>query len=237
MRSRLRRLTALSRPSPQRTLRPRNPILPSVVVAATTHSGSQKGHAIWPSPAEGVVVITSAQLVYMLEGIDWKYPQRTWRPEAVGSSCGILTHLTDSEVTNHAICAPLATVTPPIDNLPDDLESLKRLLAVERAARVDVEAKAVSVEAVAARVAADVSSAEALIARLKLAIEKMRRDLYSSRSERGRKLLDQMEFELEDLEAAAAEDAIAAEMAAAKAGGAATLVPATAPRFWSRSLI
>jgi transposase len=100
-----------------------------------------------------------------------------------------------------------------------------------------VEAKAVSVEAVAARVAADVSSAEALIARLKLAIEKMRRDLYSSRSERGRKLLDQMEFELEDLEAAAAEDAIAAEMAAAKAGGAATLVPATAPRFWSRSLI
>jgi transposase len=58
----------------------------------------------------------------------------------------------------------------------------------------------------------------------------MRRELYGSRSERGRKLLDQMELELEDLESAAAEDAIAAEMAAARAGGAATLVPAHARR-------
>ena len=58
----------------------------------------------------------------------------------------------------------------------------------------------------------------------------MRRELYGSRSERGRKLvdqqvLDQMELELEDLEAAAAEDELAAEMAAAKAGGETTLVP------------
>ena len=82
---------------------------------------------------------------------------------------------------------------------------------------------------------ANVSSAEALIAHLKLAIEKMRRELYGSRSERGRKLvesevLDQMEFELEDLEAAAAEDEIAAEMAAARTGGETTLVPAHARR-------
>ena len=47
----------------------------------------------------------------------------------------------------------------------------------------------------------------------------MRRELYGSRSERGRKLLDQMELELEDLEAAAAEDEIAAEKATAEAGG------------------
>ena len=79
-------------------------------------------------------------------------------------------------------------VTPPIDNLPDDLESLKRLLAIERAARIDAETKAASAEAAAARAAANVSSAEALIAHLKLAIEKMRRELYGSRSERGRKL-------------------------------------------------
>ena len=124
------------------------------------------------------------------------------------------------------ICAPLASVTPPIDSLPDDLESLKRLLAMERAARIDAEAKAASAEAAAARAAANVSSAEALIAHLKLAIEKMRRELYGSRSERGRKLLDQMELELEELEATAAEDEIAAGMAAAKAGGAAMLVPA-----------
>ncbi len=133
------------------------------------------------------------------------------------------------------ICAPLASVTPPIDNLPDDLESLKRLLAAEHAARIDAEAKAASAEAAAARAAANVSSAEALIAHLKLAIEKMRRELYGSRSERGRKLvesqvLDQMELELEDLEAAAAEDELVAEMAAAKTGGETTLVSEHARR-------
>ena len=58
----------------------------------------------------------------------------------------------------------------------------------------------------------------------------MRRELYGSRSERGRKLLDQIELELEDLELAAAEDEIAAEMATAKAGGTAMLVPAHARR-------
>jgi transposase len=115
-------------------------------------------------------------------------------------------------------------VTPPIDSLPDDLESLKRLLAIERAARIDAQAKAASAEAAAARAAAHVSSAEALIAHLKLAIEKMRRELYGSRSERGHKLLDQMELELEDLEATAAEDVIAAEKAAAGTGEASALI-------------
>ena len=28
--------------------------------------------------------ITAAQLGYMLEGIDWRHPQRTWRPEMAG---------------------------------------------------------------------------------------------------------------------------------------------------------
>jgi transposase len=44
----------------------------------------ERGKFIWPSPAEGVIVITPAQLAYMLEGIDWRHPQRTWRPEAAG---------------------------------------------------------------------------------------------------------------------------------------------------------
>jgi transposase len=117
-------------------------------------------------------------------------------------------------------------VTPPIDSLPDDLEGLKRLLAIERAARIAAQAKAASAEAAAARAAANVSSAEALIAHLKLAIEKMRRELYGSRSERGHKLLDQMELELEDLEATAAEDAIAAEKVVAETGEASALIPA-----------
>ena len=51
---------------------------------------------------------------------------------------------------------------------------------------------------------------------MRLTIEKMRRALYGQRSERSARLLDQMELELEELEAAASEDELAAERAAAK---------------------
>jgi transposase len=44
----------------------------------------ERGRFIWLQAADGTVVITSAQLSYLLEGIDWRHPQRTWRPEAVG---------------------------------------------------------------------------------------------------------------------------------------------------------
>jgi transposase len=44
----------------------------------------ERGRFIWPSPADGVVTISSAQLGYLLEGIDWRMPQRTWRPELAG---------------------------------------------------------------------------------------------------------------------------------------------------------
>ena len=44
----------------------------------------EKGRFIWPSPADGVVAITPAQLGYLLEGIDWRAPRRTWVPEAAG---------------------------------------------------------------------------------------------------------------------------------------------------------
>lgn len=44
----------------------------------------ERGRFIWPSPAEGVVTISSAQLSYLLSGIDWRNPQETWRPTSVG---------------------------------------------------------------------------------------------------------------------------------------------------------
>jgi len=44
----------------------------------------ERGRFVWPSPADGVVVITPAQLGYLLEGIDWRHPQHTWRPQAAG---------------------------------------------------------------------------------------------------------------------------------------------------------
>ena len=44
----------------------------------------ERGRFIWPSPADGVVAISSAQLGYLLEGIDWRNPLRSWRPDRAG---------------------------------------------------------------------------------------------------------------------------------------------------------
>jgi transposase len=44
----------------------------------------EHGKFIWPSPADGAISISASQLGYMLEGIDWRNPQRTWRPASAG---------------------------------------------------------------------------------------------------------------------------------------------------------
>ena len=44
----------------------------------------ERGRFIWPSTSGEAVTITVAQLGYLLEGIDWRAPQYTWRPEAAG---------------------------------------------------------------------------------------------------------------------------------------------------------
>jgi transposase len=41
----------------------------------------ERGRFVWPALADGVVAISAAQLAYMLDGIDWRNPVRTWRPE------------------------------------------------------------------------------------------------------------------------------------------------------------
>ena len=43
-----------------------------------------RGRFVWPLVKDGSVVLSPAQLGYMLEGIDWRNPQHTWRPEAAG---------------------------------------------------------------------------------------------------------------------------------------------------------
>lgn len=100
------------------------------------------------------------------------------------------------------------------EELPDDLASALALLAQERARRVAAEAEVATAKAEAASAKALLSHSEALIARLKLEIEKVRRDLYGSRSERKARLLEQMELQLEELEADAGEDELVAEIAA-----------------------
>ena len=41
----------------------------------------ERGRFIWPLATEGTVCLTRAQLSMLLEGIDWRRPQRTWTPE------------------------------------------------------------------------------------------------------------------------------------------------------------
>ena len=109
------------------------------------------------------------------------------------------------------------------ESLPSDLAVAHAMILAERHARLTAEANAAAAatnaaiaRAEAANAQADLTSSEALIAHLKLAIEKLRRELYGTRSERTARLLDQMELQLEDLEAAATEDELAAENAAGR---------------------
>jgi transposase len=44
----------------------------------------EKGRFVWPSAAQGKVTLTPAQLSMLLEGIDWRAPERTWRPLRAG---------------------------------------------------------------------------------------------------------------------------------------------------------
>jgi transposase len=44
----------------------------------------EKGRFVWPITKEGSVTLTSAQLSMLLEGIDWRTPQRTWQPTVAG---------------------------------------------------------------------------------------------------------------------------------------------------------
>jgi transposase len=44
----------------------------------------EQGRFIWPSTSGDAVTISSAQLGYLLEGIDWRAPQHTYRPELAG---------------------------------------------------------------------------------------------------------------------------------------------------------
>jgi hypothetical protein len=83
-----------------------------------------------------------------------------------------------------------------------DIAALQAALAAERLARQEAEARA--------------TGAEAMVAHLKLLIAKLKHDKFGASSERGRKLIDQLELELSELVAAASEDATKAEAAAGK---------------------
>ena len=41
----------------------------------------ERGKFVWPQATEGSVSLTRAQLSMLLEGIDWRRPERTWDPQ------------------------------------------------------------------------------------------------------------------------------------------------------------
>ncbi len=85
--------------------------------------------------------------------------------------------------------------------LPTNLATAHALILRQREELAAAEARALG--------------AEALIAHMKLVIAKLRRAQYGQSSERGRKVLDQLELQLEELEAETSENAVAAEDRAA----------------------
>src|SRR5665213_2795605 len=91
-----------------------------------------------------------------------------------------------------------------------NIEALQGLLATTQAKLAEAEVKLVAAKS-------QLSTNAELIAHLKLVIAKMQREQYGQRSERSQRLIDQMELQLEELEANVGEDDLAAEVADAPA--------------------
>jgi len=98
-------------------------------------------------------------------------------------------------------------VTIASESLPSDLAAAHAMILVERAARLAAEAAAEQ-----ARTERRILDLE--IERLKLLLAKARREHYGQSSERGRRLLEQLELQLEELEETVAAIGAAAEIAA-----------------------
>lgn len=118
-----------------------------------------------------------------------------------------------------------------IDALPEDGEALKQFAIAMQARAIAAEANAaaattelvcartelVSVQADAAAAKSELTTARVVVESLKLEIARLKREAHGQKSERLSRLIDQMEFELGELEADAREDEIAAEHAATRA--------------------
>src|SRR5436305_2782254 len=101
--------------------------------------------------------------------------------------------------------------------LPGDLAAAHAMILAERTARLAAEARVSSIQA-------EMSGARLEIERLRLLLAKARRERFGQSSERGARLVEQLELELADLEETAAEEEVAAELAAQAPA------PATRPR-------
>jgi len=100
--------------------------------------------------------------------------------------------------------------------LPDDIAALKAALVIERVRVREVLADRDAGAAALAVARAKASEDLALIAHQKLRIAQLERQIFGPRSERSERLIDQLALRFEEFTASAAEDELAAEIAAAK---------------------
>ena len=103
-------------------------------------------------------------------------------------------------VAKQLMMAPM-TLDPA--NLPNDIDTLKALLGAVHVAKLQSDKRAEKAEARALDL-------DGLVAHLKLTIAKMRHDKFGASSERGAKLIDQLELQLADLVETATEGKVAA---------------------------
>src|SRR3954447_14080384 len=118
-----------------------------------------------------------------------------------------------SRPTSRRLCAGISFVNSP-EPLPNDLAAAHAMLHAERAARHAAEARLAERDAAIARQADEVAALRLEIERLKLLLAKARRAQFGRSSERGAKLIEQLELQLADLEESAAEEEASAEVAA-----------------------
>jgi transposase len=104
-----------------------------------------------------------------------------------------------------------AAMTLQTASLPEDLAGAHAMILAERAARLEAEVRASNAEA-------EVSGVRLEIERLRLLLARMRRERFGQSSERGARLVEQLELQLAELEEGVAEDEAAAEIAAAPPG-------------------
>ena len=96
---------------------------------------------------------------------------------------------------------------PETASLPGDLAAAHAMILTERAARLEAEERVGAVEA-------EMSGARLEIERLKLLLAKARHERYGQSSERGARLVEQLELQLVELEETVAEEDAAAELGA-----------------------
>lgn len=143
----------------------------------------EKGQFVWPSAMDGMVSLTNSQLACLLDGIDWRNSQYSWRPQSAGKKRRLPFQRSILRVIRAGFCDSIAVMGAAVSPLPDDIEALKALLASASQRANEAEAKLANANA-------RESATAAVIAHLKLQIAKLRREQYGASAERTRRLLN-----------------------------------------------